>query len=137
MNPCGEGCAVQKQVESLVKEWIDKQGHDRCWYYPDIFAKIAEVLGIPAADKPALPSRAEFEMGCARYQQEQYGGPPKPLYPRLEVPVVEGWYWRQHRLWEVIKMSGQLVYMTAGIVRTVGEARGPWFGPVPSPEDWT
>lgn len=129
------GSTERDRLVGLVKEWIGKQGHDRCWYYPDIFAKIAEVLGIPAADKPALPPRAEFEGGCSRYQQEQYGGLPKPLYPRIEVPVVEGRYWRQHRLWEVMDL-GSMSFVHAGVTRPVSDVPGPWFGTVPPPEDW-
>lgn len=62
---------------------------------------------------------------------------PKLLYPRVEVPVVEGWYWRQHRLWEVIRFGeGQLLFQHGGVTRDVYEVLGPWFGPVTPPESW-
>jgi hypothetical protein len=37
---------------------------------------------------------------------------PAPRYPRVEVPTEEGWYWRAHRLWEVIWFGdGLFVFM--------------------------
>ncbi len=60
----------------------------------------------------------------------------QPLYPRLEVPVTDGWYWRQHRLWEVVPSGERFVFLHGGIVRSVTDVPGPWFGPVPPPEDW-
>lgn len=61
------------RIEHLVQEWMDKQGHERCWYYPDLFRQIADVLEIEANIAPALPPREEFEHGCRRYQDEEYG----------------------------------------------------------------
>jgi hypothetical protein len=60
----------------------------------------------------------------------------QPFYPRVEVPIQEGWYWRQHRLWEVVPSSGRLIFLHGGVVRGVSDVSGPWFGPVPPPEDW-
>lgn len=60
-----------------------------------------------------------------------------PLYPRVEVPTEEGWYWRLQRLWEVIRFGGdQLLFQHGGVMRQVDEVSGPWFGPVPPPESW-
>jgi hypothetical protein len=61
---------------------------------------------------------------------------PAPRYPRVEVPTEAGWYWRQHRLWEVAPSSNRLVFLHGGVVRSVEDVSGPWFGPVPPPEDW-
>lgn len=33
-------------IKNLLSEWIHKQSHNRCWYYPDIFNKICELLDI-------------------------------------------------------------------------------------------
>lgn len=61
----------------------------------------------------------------------------QPFYPRVEAPTEEGWYWRAHRLWEVIRFGdGPLVFMQAGITREVSVVSEPWFGPVPPPESW-
>jgi hypothetical protein len=58
----------------ILQGWLDKQGHDRCWYYPDVFNQLAGCLGATPAVGPNLPPRAEFEAGCGRYQAEQYAG---------------------------------------------------------------
>lgn len=55
-----------------MQEWVDKQGHDRCWYYPDLFRKLCEIYGIDANQNPALPSLGEFKKGCETYQQEEF-----------------------------------------------------------------
>ncbi|MFO0705103.1 MAG: hypothetical protein U0517_04065 [Candidatus Andersenbacteria bacterium] len=52
-----------KFIKLAVQIWIDKQGHDRCWYYPEIFAVIVDALGIKAQLQPALPPLPEFKGG--------------------------------------------------------------------------
>ncbi len=61
------------EVRRLVVDWLSKQGHDACWYYPDVFRQIASVLGI-ATPPVSLPTRSEFETGCKQYQNELYSG---------------------------------------------------------------
>lgn len=61
-------------IRLLVNDWLGKQGHDACWYYPDVFRQIASVLGIEAPPV-GLPPRCEFESGCKRYQDEVYKEP--------------------------------------------------------------
>ncbi len=56
------------KVRDLVEEWIEKQGHDKCWYRPDIFKKIADILELECPDQP-LPTREEFEDGCREYRE--------------------------------------------------------------------
>jgi hypothetical protein len=68
------------KAKALLQQWVDKQGHDRCWYYPDIFTQLCTLLGVKPTTDPSLPPRAEFEKGCARYQSEEYGSPPKVTY---------------------------------------------------------
>lgn len=64
---------IQARLELI--NWVSKQGHDRCWYYPEIFQSLAASLGVPLIVRnPSLPSRKEFEAGCKRYQDEEYGG---------------------------------------------------------------
>lgn len=65
-------CEKCDEVKRLVEEWANKQGHDRCWYYPDIFRQIADTLGVNLNIEPAMPPRPEFEEGCRRYQEEEY-----------------------------------------------------------------
>ena len=59
-------------IKNLVEDWIGKQGHDSCWYYPDIFKSICNELGIEWKE-PILPSRQEFERGCCKFQDELFG----------------------------------------------------------------
>lgn len=73
------GCQIEfddhsriKQVKDVIKEWNNKTGHDRCWYYPELLKKIAEIVEEPIVTSHQI-SRKEFEEGCKRYQDEQYG----------------------------------------------------------------
>lgn len=61
-------------TKNLIQVWVDQQGHNRCWYYPDIFRTLATFFGIKASHEPALPPREEFEKGCQWYQKEEYDG---------------------------------------------------------------
>jgi len=61
-------------AKSVIQEWTDKQGHDRCWYYPELFRKLVDIFEIRQSKKSALPPLEEFERGCERYQREEYGG---------------------------------------------------------------
>jgi len=66
----------QKELESvraIVQEWLDKQGHERCWYYPELFNKLKDALNMKSQVDPALPTRQEFENGCKRFQIEEFG----------------------------------------------------------------
>ena len=73
------------RIETLVQSWLDKQGHDRCWYYPEIFREIAIILNLKQAMPSSLPSRCDFIEGCSRYQDEEYGA----LWPPIQPPPVK------------------------------------------------
>lgn len=60
------------EVKRITQEWLDKQGHDRCWYYPELFRKLAQVLELKLTVEAQLPPEEEFRMGCERYTQEEY-----------------------------------------------------------------
>jgi len=60
-------------ARAVVQEFVDKQEHERCWYYPELFDRLTKIFGIAPTRNPELPSREEFERGCSRYQAEQYG----------------------------------------------------------------
>jgi hypothetical protein len=62
------------EARRILQQWLDRQGHDRCWYYPDLFHQLAGCLGVTPAIDPDLPPLPEFEEGCRRYQAEQYAG---------------------------------------------------------------
>jgi len=63
----------QTEVRQITQEWLNQQGHNRCWYYPELFAKLAETLGLQITVDPALPPRPEFEEGCRKFQNEEFG----------------------------------------------------------------
>jgi hypothetical protein len=60
------------QAKTLLQKWVDQQGHDRCWYYPDVFRELATLLGVEVKIDPKLPPLQEFQEGCKRYQKEEY-----------------------------------------------------------------
>lgn len=67
-------CPRCQRAKAALQNWVDRQGHDRCWYYPEIFRELSEILGVQTTVTPELPPRAEFEQGCTRYQDEEYHG---------------------------------------------------------------
>ena len=69
----GHVCDGWTAAKATVQSWLDKQGHERCWYYPELFNQLASALGLKAAVAPGLPSHTEFVEGCKRYQAEEYG----------------------------------------------------------------
>jgi hypothetical protein len=61
-----------EEIKALVEEWNNKKGHDRCWYYPELFEKIAKIVGVELKQSPELPTLDEFRAGCEKYQVEQF-----------------------------------------------------------------
>lgn len=59
-------------AREVTQKWVDKQGHDRCWYYPELFKRLVNIFQIRPTKNPDLPSRPEFEAGCRRFQDEEY-----------------------------------------------------------------
>lgn len=62
----------EMEMRTLLQDWTDKQSHDRCWYYPDIFMALCQLLDVKPSKEPELPPRSEFEKGCCKYQDEEY-----------------------------------------------------------------
>ena len=56
----------------ILQEWVDQQGHDRCWYYPDVFERLVEILEVKITKRPSLPPLQEFKRGCELYQKKEY-----------------------------------------------------------------
>ena len=51
-------------------EWMDKKEEDSCWFYPEIFGKIAEVVEIEIKVSEPKMTREQFEAGCDHYMNE-------------------------------------------------------------------
>ncbi|MDZ4256092.1 MAG: hypothetical protein U1C71_00650 [archaeon] len=60
------------QAKRIIQEWVDQQGHERCWYYPELFNQLMEVFDIRSTKEKKLPPLEEFKEGCRRYQKEEY-----------------------------------------------------------------
>lgn len=61
------------ETKRILRLWAEKQGHDRCWYYPDLFRQLMELHGIELPADLGQPSLDEFQAGCKRFQTEEYG----------------------------------------------------------------
>lgn len=81
---------IAHSVRLIIENWAAQQGHNRCWYYPDVFKEIATLVGAKIDYPPGLPDREEFEEGCCKYQEEQYG--PKTSVPAHKFSLSE-WDW--------------------------------------------
>lgn len=57
---------------TLLQNWTSKQGHERCWYYPDVFDQLHVTLGLELpARRPTIP-QDQFEAGCLEFQRSEY-----------------------------------------------------------------
>ena len=76
MQNSKEGRDIERkynEARQVIQEWIDKQGHDKCWYYPDLFRRLIDVFEIKQTMEQLLPPREEFlNVGCKRYEKEIY-----------------------------------------------------------------
>lgn len=48
---------MQEKIRLIIENWATQQGHDRCWYYPEVFREIAELVGAKISFPPGLPPR--------------------------------------------------------------------------------
>ena len=62
------------EAKKVIEEWVDKQGEDKCWYYPDLFRRLAVIFDVESTKEPCLPPISQFEKGCDRYREEVYSG---------------------------------------------------------------
>ncbi|MBI4174167.1 MAG: hypothetical protein HY517_00855 [Candidatus Aenigmarchaeota archaeon] len=60
------------EAKKVVQEFADMQGHDRCWWHPDLLNRLAEIFEIKSLKDLELPPLEEFKRGCEQYQREQY-----------------------------------------------------------------
>ena len=60
------------RTRELIQSWASQQGHDRCWYYPDLFAQLCELHGVESPP-PSLPPLEEFRLGCCMFQAREFG----------------------------------------------------------------
>ena len=70
------------EARQVVQEFLNKQGQDKCHYYPELFAELAKIFDVQTTAKPKLPPRSEFEEGCRKYQDEIYN----PKIPNQDNP---------------------------------------------------
>lgn len=61
------------QAKAIIQDWVDQQGHNRCWYYPELFRQLVDLFEIEATKEPKLPPLEEFKEGCCKYQKEEFG----------------------------------------------------------------
>ncbi len=64
------------QTLDIVEEFLNKEGQNKCHYYPDLFNKLAELYSLKTHNLDTLPPRKEFEEGCKKHQDELYGKSP-------------------------------------------------------------
>lgn len=60
-----------KRAKEILQAWSNKQGHDKCHYYPEVFRELCILLGV-RSPLPVLPPKEEFIRGCQAYQEELY-----------------------------------------------------------------
>lgn len=80
--PSSERADRLATITKVVTEWQAKEGHDACWYYPDLFAQIMTALNIEPK-LHSVPPRGQFEDGCRKFQDQTYG--PKQEGATIEI----------------------------------------------------
>ena len=63
---------LEQSTFNILSEYIEKKGHDKCWYYPELFNQLLELYGVKSVE-PELPPRKEFREGCMKFEDEMYG----------------------------------------------------------------
>lgn len=61
-----------ERTEELLKSWVDKQSHNKCWFYPEIFRELCSLHRVYPSLPDLLPSQEEFKEGCDKYRRELY-----------------------------------------------------------------
>jgi transcriptional regulator with XRE-family HTH domain len=61
-----------EMAKTVLAEWQNQQGHNACWYYPDVFNSLCAILGVESKQPKSLPPEEEFKRGCRRYRREIY-----------------------------------------------------------------
>lgn len=65
----------QERVTAVIIEWKQKQGHDRCHYFPELFNRIAEILDLDVREtEDDLPPEEEFQHECDKFRKKLYSG---------------------------------------------------------------
>jgi hypothetical protein len=59
-------------VRRVVEEWAGRQGNERCWYYPELLKRLAELLEVDVPT-PQLPAPSEFISKCAEFYRSESG----------------------------------------------------------------
>lgn len=73
--------ALLHESRSIILEWLGKQGHNRCHYYPELFEKLVKLYGLERQIPDNfydLPNEKEFEEGCTMFRKELFHGTAKP-----------------------------------------------------------
>ena len=58
-------------IYEILCEYNSKQGHDKCWFYPELFDKLLKVYKIPKVESN-LPPKEEFKEYCDIYREKVY-----------------------------------------------------------------
>lgn len=53
------------RLRAAIREHRDQQGHDLCWYQPELWGVLPEQLH----PSPAVPDWCEFMQRCAEYRK--------------------------------------------------------------------
>lgn len=66
-------------VKKTVEKWAGEQGHNQCWYYPEVLREIATIVDARTNIEPNLPQLNEFlgREGCRRYAMEIFNISPE------------------------------------------------------------
>lgn len=59
---------IVKGLRRAIRQHRDCQGHDLCWYHPELWGLLPEHRNAGQPDIPHVPSWSEFMQGCVAYR---------------------------------------------------------------------
>lgn len=68
----GDCCGSCEAAIMILESWLNKQGHDRCFWHPEVLQMLANVYGLKQTVPSELPPIEEFRLGCALFTNEEY-----------------------------------------------------------------
>ncbi len=64
---------IIRRVREILNDWQTKAGHDACWFYPEVFRELCNVVGLEYIE-PSKVDRSDFRAHCQKFEEHLYTG---------------------------------------------------------------
>ena len=66
-------CERCDQARVILQECANRQGHNKCWWNPEVLQSLMTLFDIQSTVEPCLPPKEEFNQQCGVYADKLYG----------------------------------------------------------------